>query len=113
MSVWRITRFEPLLEREITLVAVLPEYEPGEKTPFEGCLLVSDPACEADALLRRLPLEREYCRERGMAALCVPGWVVHSGACEALLAEALPRWFEATFPVRVAPGTPRRYHFDN
>lgn len=104
MSAWRVTRYEPLLQREVTLIALLPEYEARESVPFEACLLLPEPACEADALLRRLPLEREYCRERGMAVLCVPGWVAGHPRAEALLNQALPRWFEKLFPVRVAPG---------
>ncbi len=107
MSAWRVTRYEPLLQREITLIALLPEYESGEPVPFEACLLLPEPACEADALPRRLPLEREYCRERGMAVLCVPGWVAGHPRAEALLNQALPRWFEKLFPVRVAPGAVR------
>ena len=36
--------------------------------------------------------------------LCVPGWVAGHPRAEALLNQALPRWFEKLFPVRVAPG---------
>ncbi|MBR6219396.1 MAG: hypothetical protein IKQ80_02390 [Clostridia bacterium] len=104
MSAWRVTRYEPLLQREITLIALLPEYEAGESVPFEACLLLPEPACEADALPRRLPLEREYCREKGMAVLCVPGWVAGHPSASELLNQSLPRWFEKMFPVRVAPG---------
>ena len=104
MSVWRITKYEPVLERDWTVVAVLPDELPEDGTPVEMALLVAEPGREADALIRRYPLERTLCRERGVAALCVPGWAADCPQAEALFNEALPRWLEALFPVRVAPG---------
>ena len=73
MSLWRLTKYEQVLNREWTLIALLPDYEKGEKTPFEACILVSEDGCEADELIRHHSLERAYCREKGMAVLCVPG----------------------------------------
>ena len=47
MSLWRLTKYEQVLNREWTLIALLPDYEKGEKTPFEACILVSEDGCEA------------------------------------------------------------------
>ena len=104
MSLWQITRYEPELGREWMLIALLPEYEQNEKKPFDACILVADPGCEADALIRRRQPEREYCRERNMAVLCVPGWIRECPEADRLLKKTLPAWFESTFPVRVRPG---------
>ncbi|MBQ2463281.1 MAG: hypothetical protein IJ210_10185 [Clostridia bacterium] len=101
MSLWRLTKYEQVLNREWTLIALLPDYEKGEKTPFEACILVSEDGCEADELIRHHSLERAYCREKGMAVLCVPGWIRQHQEAEKLLKEILPSWFEAMFPVRV------------
>ena len=101
MSLWRVTKYEPALKREWTLLALLPEYEPGEKRPFDACILVSAGGCEAEELVRRRSLEREYCREKGMAVLCVPGWIRETEGAEKLLEQTLPAWFEDTFPVHV------------
>ena len=53
MSLWRLTKYEQVLNREWTLIALLPDYEKGEKTPFEACILVSEDGCEADEAAKR------------------------------------------------------------
>ena len=101
MSLWRLTKYEQALKREWTLIALLPDYEPDERPPFEARILVSENGCEADGLILHRSLEREYCREKGMAVLCVPGWIREYAVQETLLDQTLPAWFEETFPVRV------------
>lgn len=101
MSVWRITAYEPLISREWTLSAVLPEVKPNEARPIPALILLNARGCEADAILRRLPLERTLCAEKGMAALCLPGWATECPEVNALIGSVAPAWFERMFPVRV------------
>jgi hypothetical protein len=101
MSLWRTTAFEPALAREITLVVALPDVQPDEARPFPAYVLLADAPCEADLLVRKYPLEAMLCRERGVAAVCLPGWVAERADGYAYLNEALPAWLEALFPIRV------------
>ncbi|MDR0929014.1 MAG: hypothetical protein LBM74_04790 [Oscillospiraceae bacterium] len=101
MSLWRTTAYEPAFAREITLVVALPDVQPGEARPFPAYMLLADAPSEADSLVRKYPLEAMLCRERGAAAVCLPGWVAEHAGGYQYLNEALPTWLEALFPIRV------------
>lgn len=100
MSLWQATYFEDMLERELCVIAVLPEWQAEEKTPFPAVLMVADKGCEASKLVRTYALEKELAA-KGMAGLCVPGWVLEAPGARAAIAQTLPAWFEGMFPVKV------------
>ena len=100
MSLWHATYVEPVLQREISVIAVLPEWAENEKRPFPAVVMAADLPCEASKLVRQYPLEKEL-SARGMAGLCVPGWVLEHPRAREAMGESLPAWFEEVFPVKV------------
>ena len=101
MSVWRMTTAIPGTDREGQMVAVLPEGRAAGDAPVDAVLMLSDRSREADVFLRQLPLERELCAERGLAACCLPGWIMDCPEAERLVFQTLPRWLGALYPVRL------------
>ena len=99
MSLWHITSYEPLLQREWTLVAFVPDGAAWD-TPASAGILLADQGREATSLYRKYAMEKELAA-KGMAGLCVPGWVLEHPSAEELIGTSLPKWFASMFPVKV------------
>lgn len=117
MSQWRTTSYDAFLGREITTITLMPELSDTERLPFDAWLLLADETSEADGLVLRTALEAQLCKHRQEAAVCLPGWVLHTADPLRYLTHHVPTQFSGLFPLKVSHilgvGSARRWIAEN